>query len=203
MRGIRWRALRGTGTAGTLALALTVLCCVFLATAGPRVSLAMRSQALRRQLAAVPAVQRSVQVTADWYDFTNSLPANGGPQILGHGSATAAQLGEVSRQVARDLAATPLPLHAGDPDWAGLNTGYDAVSGAARSAVLAGTPPQVEVVYRAPLSRYAVLAAGRYPRSATLKSGPRPCIRAPPLGASPGLRWDGCSGLRGFRAKPP
>jgi putative ABC transport system permease protein len=187
-----WRAIWGTGAAGTLALALTVFCCVFLATAGPRVSLAMRTQALRRQLAAVPALQRSVQVTADWYDFSFALPVTKTQQVqAGPSGATTGQIGEVSRQVAHDLAATPLPVRSAgsagtEPDWAELSTGYDTVSGAAPSAVLAGTPPQVGVIYRDPLNRYAVLAAGRYPRSATLEQGRRTGtfgVRTAPRGA--------------------
>ena len=56
LRRSGWRAVWGTGAAGTVALGFAVLCCVFLATAGPRASLAMRTQALRRQLAAAPAL---------------------------------------------------------------------------------------------------------------------------------------------------
>ena len=55
-------------------LAVLVCGCVFGSIAGARVSLAMRTQALRQQLAAVPAVARSVQVTADWFDFASPLP---------------------------------------------------------------------------------------------------------------------------------
>jgi putative ABC transport system permease protein len=173
LRRSGWRAIWGTGAAGTVALGFAVLCCVLLATAGPRASLALRTQALRRQLAAAPALQRSVQVTADWGEFTGSLPGNSGLQnAAGTAGATPAQIDAVSRQAAHDLAATPLPLHSRPPDWAGLNTGYNQVNGAARSAILAGTPPQVQVLYREPLARYAALAAGRYPRSATLKRGP-------------------------------
>ena len=184
-------ALWGTGAAGTVALAVSVLCCAFLATAGPRASLAMRTQALHRQLAAVPAVQRSVQVTADWYTFSLAMPVRVIPAgkkvpiVAGSGGASAAQLADVSREVARDLAATPLPLHAGVPDWTSLTTGDNVVSGAAPSAVLAGTPPQVQVDYRAPLGRYAALAAGRYPRSATVKQG-RPAGEPGLLGAPRG-----------------
>jgi putative ABC transport system permease protein len=173
LRRSGWRAVWGTGAAGTVALGFAVLCCVLLATAGPRASLAMRTQALRRQLAAAPALQRSVQVTADWGEFAGSLPGNSGLQnAAGTAGATPVQIDAVSRQAAHDLAATPLPLHSRPPDWAGLNTGYNPVSGAARSAVLAGTPPQVQLLYREPLARYAALAAGRYPRSATFKRGP-------------------------------
>jgi putative ABC transport system permease protein len=167
-----WRAIWGTGPAATLALAFGVLCCVFLATAGARLSLANRTEALREQLAAAPAVQRSVQLTGDWDQFTTSLfMASSLPDKAGTGGASPAQVGAVTRQAARDLAATPLPLRARDPDWAGLSTGYDLVTGAAPSAVLAGVQPQVEVLYRAPLGRYAALAAGRYPRTAVLTRG--------------------------------
>ena len=161
-----WRVAGGAGAAATGAFALLILGCVFLAAAGPRESLAMRTSALRRQLAAVPAAGRSFELTADWFEFTDELRGARSLDGAGPGSASAGQLAALTRQAARDLAATPLPLGPRAADWAGLDTGGNVVAGAAASAVVHGTPPQLDILYRDPLGSYSRLLAGRYPRSA-------------------------------------
>ena len=94
----------------------------------------------------------------------------------------------MSRRVAADLAATPLPLSRARRGLVRADTGYDTVSGADPRAVLAGTPRRWRSIYREPLDRYARLVAGRFPRLATLSR--RPAARAssglirPPLGGT-------------------
>ena len=171
-------------------LAVLVCGCVFGSLAGARVSLAMRTQALRQQLAAAPAVARSVLVTADWFDFAASLRITSSLlNTYGNGGATPGEVSEVARRAAADLAATPVPLGPRGTDWSALDTGYNAVTGAAPRAVVAGTPPQLQLAWREPLARYARLVAGRFPRLATLRQAPRPApartgLIRPPLGAT-------------------
>ena len=66
------RQVGGT-TVSALALTLLVLGCVFVAVAGPRYSLHSRTRALQHELAAVPPVDRAVQVTDDWFTFANTV----------------------------------------------------------------------------------------------------------------------------------
>lgn len=182
-----WRAVSGTGGAATVVLAVLVCGCVFGSLAGARLSLAMRTQALRQQLAAAPALARSVQVTADWYDFVASLRDT---SLLlnsyGSGGATPGDVGDVTRRAAADLAATPLPLGPRGADWSALDTGYNAVTAAAPRAVVAGTAPQLQLACREPLARYARLIAGRFPRLATVRQAPRARsgVVKPPLGGT-------------------
>ena len=165
------RALTGAGPAATASFALLVLGCVFLAVAAPRASLAMRTTALHQQLAAVPAVQRSVELTALPGVFAGALPHPQSMAGLGPPSATAAQLAGVTGEAAAALAATPLPLGPRDADWASVETGRSPVTGAAARARLAGTLPEMEVIYQQPLARYARLAAGRWPDTAQVRFG--------------------------------
>lgn len=185
-----WRAVSGTGGAATVVLAVLVCGCVFGSIAGARVSLAMRTQALRQQLAAAPAVARSVLVTADWFDFAASLRITS-PLLntYGSGGATSGEVGEVTRRGAADLAGTPLPLSPRGADWSALDTGYNAVTGADPRAVVAGTAPQLQLACREPLARYARLVAGRFPRLATLRQASRAARASsgmirPPLGGT-------------------
>ena len=184
-----WRAVSGTGGAATAVLAVLVCGCVFGSLAGARVSLAMRTQALRQQLAAAPAVARSVLVTADWFDFAASLRITSSlPNTYGNGGATPGEVSEVTRRGAADLAATPVPLGPRGADWSALDTGYNAVTGAAPRAVV-GTAPQLQLSCREPLARYARLVAGRFPRLATLRQAARTAqastgVVRPPLGGT-------------------
>ncbi len=185
-----WRAVSGTGGTATVVLAVVVCGCVFGSIAGARVSLAMRTQALRQQLAAAPAVARSVLVTADWFDFVASLHSTSSLlNTYGSGGATPGEVGEVTRGAATELAATPLPLGPRGADWSALDTGYNAVTGADPRAVVAGTAPLLQLACREPLARYARLVTGRFPRLATLRQAPRTGqarqgVIKPPLGGT-------------------
>ena len=164
-----WRSVTGAGPAVTASFGLLVLGCAFLATAGPRQGLAMRTAALHRELAAAPAVQRSVELTSVPWEFAYALPGTYSLDGLGPPSATAADLAAVGGEAARALAATPLPLAARGADWAGLDTGRAPVGGAAAGAFLAGARPELEICYQDPLMRYARLADGRWPRRARVR----------------------------------
>jgi putative ABC transport system permease protein len=150
MLSARWGV--GSAARGTVALGVLLCGCVFAAVAGPALNLHTRTQALDQDLAALGATGQSVQANVDWADFVGSPPSN----------LTVAQLSASTRQIARSLAATPLPLAGGD--WAGLSTKTLSVaSGFAASAMAgAGSSPRLEVVYRDPLTANARVVAGSY-----------------------------------------
>ena len=145
----------GTGAGGTLALALLVCGCVFAALAGPALSLHTRSQALSQTLAGFPNTTKTVQAGGGWGDFTGSLAGGQQGQNLGSGT-----LPQATAEIARGLAATPLPVAAGD--WASLGTNPLRIQAGAAASAQAGTPPEMEVVYRAPFASHARLVAGAY-----------------------------------------
>ena len=148
MLSARWGV--GSAARGTVALGVLVCGCVFAAVAGPALNLHTRTQALQQDLAALPDTTKSVQVSGDWSDVSGSQ------------NLTLAELTDSTREIARPLAATPLPL-AGD-DWAGLSTKTLSVaSGYAATAMAgAGSPPRLEVVYRDPFTANARIVAGTY-----------------------------------------
>ncbi len=153
----------GSAAGSTLALALLVCGCVFTAISGPALSLHVRSQAFQQTMASLAPTVKTVQVTASWNDFTSSLATPGGPSL------TAGQLGRLlsrllslaTQDIKSSLARLPLPLAAGY--WYGLTSDAAAVtSGAAASAVLDGTSPKLEVIYRNTLTSDATLVAGSF-----------------------------------------
>ena len=148
MLSARWRV--GSAARGTVALGVLVCGCVFAAVAGPALNLHTRTQALQQDLAALPDTTKSVQVSGNWSDVSGSQ------------NLTLAELTESTREIARPLAATPLPL--ARDDWAGLSTKTLSVaSGYAATAMAgAGSPPRLEVVYRNPFTANARIVAGTY-----------------------------------------
>jgi putative ABC transport system permease protein len=150
----------GAATGSTLALALLVGSCVFAAMAGPALSLHTRSQALHQTLAGLTATTKAVQMNGDYVGFISNIAqaAQGGTTT----DLTQSQFTELTSQMGRGLAATPLPLAGGA--WASLSSKLLAVaSGAAPSATAgAGKPPKLEVVYRDPLTTNAQLVTGTY-----------------------------------------
>jgi len=154
------RRVTGAAAGSTLALALLVCGCVFAAMAGPALSLHTRSQALHQTLAGLSSTTKTVQVSANWGDFTGPLVDSGtgtSPNL------TVSELGESTREIGQSLAALRLPLAAGQ--WAGLTTKLSVVSGAGPRAQ-AALPPRLEVAYRDPLTSNAQLAAGTYASAA-------------------------------------
>lgn len=150
------RRTAGSAAGGTLALVLLVCGCVFVAIAGPALSLHTRSQALHQTLAGLLSTTRAVQVSGTWTAFASSLRDAGdlpGP-VLPDGVLSQSQ-----DEIRDGLQALGLPLAAGA--WAGLSTNLLGVSGAAPSAN-AGAPPKIEVGYRNVLASNAQLVAGSY-----------------------------------------
>jgi hypothetical protein len=112
-------------------------------------------------LAGLPAVDKAVQVTDDWSSFANQVSGSSPPIV------DDSQLSESRRQLARFLAATPLPLAAGQ--WSGLSTNPLTVTpGAAPRAKPNGVEPRLEVIYRDPLPGNVTLVAGSFPLPGSL-----------------------------------
>ena len=101
---------------------------------GPALSLHTRTQALHQTLAGLPDTTKTVQVSSTLAQVAGALRATGNGQpgpVLGEGA-----LAQSTSDIARGLAATPLPLAGGD--WAGLSaSSLRVTAGAARSAYAA------------------------------------------------------------------
>ncbi|MGD0067108.1 MAG: FtsX-like permease family protein [Streptosporangiaceae bacterium] len=145
----------GAATGSTLALALLVCGCVFAAMAGPAVSQHTQSQALGQTLAKLSDLTKSVQASSNWADFIGRQAALGGPSQ----HLTPGELVTSTRELARGFAALPLPLGAGQ--WAGVTTRLLDASGVGPRAQ-AGGKPELEVVYREPLTSNAQVVTGSY-----------------------------------------
>jgi putative ABC transport system permease protein len=140
----------GTAAGGALALALLACGCVFLALAGPALSLHTRTDALRQTLNALPGTTRTVQATAAWSDFTQSLPDPTG--------LTQFELTETISEIGSSLAAQPLPLGAGR--WVSLTAKPLVVATGAAKTAFAAAPPELEVSFRTPMAGYVQVVKG-------------------------------------------
>ena len=179
----RLTRLTGMGGAATVALALLVFGCVFAITAGPRVALATRTQALRQTLAAVPALQQTIVVNASWDGVTAALnTANFGAP--GGGNLTAAQLGEFTSQLHGDFNRGVVHLASPGADWAAMTSGAHTVTSMLPAVKI---PVHLEVTYRQPLTQYTRLVAGHYP-AATANPARLPVLVSPQTARQFGLR---------------
>jgi hypothetical protein len=112
-------------TGGTLALALLACGCVFAATAGPAVSLHLRTEALQNALSRLGPLGTAIQVSASWNTFTEAFT---GQPVL-----TDDDLSGATSALASGLAAS-VPLAPGS--WGGLTTPlHDVLSGTGRLPV--------------------------------------------------------------------
>jgi putative ABC transport system permease protein len=151
----------GAAAGTTLALALLVCGCVFAAMAGPALGLHARSQALHQTTAKLAPTVKTVQVSANWTNFVDSLLTGSQNAPVSDLNLTASQLARATREIKGSLAGLPLPL--GPGDWYGLSANQAEVSsGAAPAAVLEGVQPKLEVLYRNSLTSNASLVAGSY-----------------------------------------
>ncbi|GEM_PF-403888 len=150
-----WKTLAGTGAAASLALAALTAASVFLALALPRSALALRDQALQQTLAALPR-QSTVVIAAMNYTQVPVL----GPVAT---SDMAAELSVLRGNLTR----IGLPLAPRGGDWAGLTAGLAPFTVSPPSVLPAAArhagPPQLEVIFRDPLSSHARLLAGHLP----------------------------------------
>ena len=140
-----WVTLTGTGAAATVAFGLLVFVAVLASLAIPRESVALRTGALQRVIAASPPADRTVVGTV------------AATSMGGDASAIAA----VGASLRATLAAADVPVAGNSLLWAGLTTAYVPVSGTAQAAGYG--PPQLELAYRTALARYSDIVAGRLP----------------------------------------
>ncbi|HJY00886.1 MAG TPA: hypothetical protein VJ351_08725, partial [Streptosporangiaceae bacterium] len=161
----------GAAAGTTLALALLVCGCVFAAMAGPALSLHARSQALHQITARLDPTVKTVQIGANWTNFVDSLLvfAPGGAENVpvADQNLSTSQLARINQEIKVSLAGMPLPLGAGA--WYGLTANPSEVtSRVPPSALVAGRPPKLEVLYRNSLTSDASVVAG------SLATGPQP-----------------------------
>ncbi len=140
-----WVTLTGTGAAATVAFGLLVFVAVLASLAIPRESVALRTGALQRVIAASPLADRTVVGTV-------AVTSMGGD---------ASAIAAVGASLRATLAAGDVPVARDSLLWAGLTTAYVPVSGTAQAAGYG--PPQLELTYRTALARYSHIVAGRLP----------------------------------------
>jgi putative ABC transport system permease protein len=149
----RWTSLIGTGAAASGALTALVLCCVFVAVAGPRQSLGLRTRALRSDVATATPLARSVFGVANYTDFDAPI----------QGLIPAMELTAVRQQVRTQLARSGLPLEPASADWVSMTSALSVVTGSGRGAYNGGAPPKMEVIYNDSLARHVRLVSGHLP----------------------------------------
>ena len=159
------RTWPGSAGGSHLALAVLVFACTFLAVAGPRESLAFHTRALQHTVAGIPRADQSVTATADWNGFTSALSGNNQGQNI-----TGDQIDDVTGELASDFTADGLPLSPARDDWGSLTTKLATLPDEPFGPG-ASTTPELELIYRTPLSRYVSLAAGRYPSGVATGAG--------------------------------
>jgi putative ABC transport system permease protein len=153
-----------TGEAGpglAWALAAVSMLSVLIAVAAPRELAAVQDSALRRAMAALPALNMSVTAQASW-------------QLNGAGNGVL--LPDGARQLSGLLAGEvrPVPVAAAG-QWASVFTTPLAIQNPTPRAVLSNLPT-MEVVYRSQLASYARLVTGKLP-GAVRELAPRPGAR--------------------------
>ena len=153
-----WRLATGGAGPATAAVGVLIFACVFLAVAGPREGVALRSHALQQSFGAELPVQRTVYASLNDTALTSRMRV---------ATTSAATLVTVQSDLRRNLAALHLPLAPAGTDWAGLTSPLNTLTAYAKAAAPAGIPPQLELAYRGQLSRYTTLVSGALPRTAT------------------------------------
>jgi putative ABC transport system permease protein len=157
-----WVTLTGTGAAATVAFGLLVFVAVLASLAIPRESVALRTGALQRVIAASPPADRTVVGTAS----ATSMEGDSGVQ--------ARNIAAVGAALRATLAAGDVPVAGDSLLWAGLTTAYVPVSGTAQATGYG--PAQLELAYRTALTRYSHIIAGRLPAGGSA-AGPRTVVQ--------------------------
>ncbi len=166
----RTAALPGRNRAGTAvsagavasaALGILVLATVFIAVALPRANLGYRTRTLQQTFRAVSPTARAVLADADLTGLTHTRPG-----LLG-----VSQIRRAGQRMAGNLQRAALPLAPAAAQWAGITAAAGELSGAPKPAPGSMAPPQLELVYRTALDRYARLVAGSLPTRVTGAAG--------------------------------
>jgi putative ABC transport system permease protein len=171
-----WAAVTGTGAAGSVALALLVLVCAFIAVAVPRASLGYRTAVLQHIFRTTSSAQTTVLADAN---------ITGEHQTLGTD-----QLASIGGQLHGDLHRDRLPLAPSGADWSGLVTASAPFAIGGRPPDTHYATPQVELVYRSGLPANATVVSGALPGSpgAHVPSGTLPVAVTAATAARFGLR---------------
>jgi putative ABC transport system permease protein len=167
----RLATLGGTGVSATVVLALLVLGCAFVAMAGPRASLSIRTRALRQTVSRVAPAGTAITATTDKNDFTAGTPAG----ASGLGVVSPDDLSTVKHEMRLQLASAGLPVGSTATAWAGLTVPFVPVGGAGPGAQSA-IGPKLEVLYRDTLRGQSRLIAGRYPGGPSAAGRPIPVV---------------------------
>ena len=148
----RWAPAAGGAIGSSLALALLVCGCVFLALAGPALSLKLRTHAMHQQIASQEGPLGADLIgTASWSKFAtdwSTIPLS--EPVFGRAAS------DVAKGFDRAVPVAP-------GTWAGLTSSLgDAPPGFARLPI----PTQLEVIYRTSLTSYTKVVAGTLDGSA-------------------------------------
>ena len=157
-----WVTLTGTGAAATVAFGLLVFVAVLASLAIPRESVALRTGALQRVIAASSPADRTVVGTV------------GATSMGGDTTVQASDIAAVGASLRARLAAGEVPVSGDSPVWASLTTAYVPVSGTAQAAGYG--PPQLELTYRTALARYSHIVAGWLPAGGGV-AGPQAAVQ--------------------------
>jgi putative ABC transport system permease protein len=147
-------AVTGTGPAASLALALLVVVCAFVAVAVPRASLGYRTAVLQRSFHAASSSATTVLADATINGLTGS-------------TLSADQLASAQGQLSDGLRHDGLPLAPAAADWSGMVTGSAPFTVTGRPPARTLAPPQLELLYRSGLGRNARLVSGNLPGAST------------------------------------
>lgn len=150
-----WRTVTGSGTGASLALSALVLVTVFIAMALPRASLGMRTSALQQVLGQLEPSAKTMTASIDFETFAQTAGENPIDDLASTRDVLASQM--MSARVPIEPAAA----------WTNVNTAPLQTSGAAPGAYYGSSPPELQLVYRDALPRYARLRAGTWPTTQT------------------------------------
>jgi putative ABC transport system permease protein len=154
-------ALGGIGVWPATVLALLVLGCVFVAMAGPRAGLTVRTRALRQTVGSVAPAGTAVLASTDSNNFKAASQTAGIPELA---SVSPDDVSTAKQEMYTQLASIGLPVGPLSTAWASMNVPFIPVGGAGpRTRAGVGLGPKLEVLYRDTLSGQSRLVAGRYP----------------------------------------
>jgi putative ABC transport system permease protein len=182
VRGVT--AVTGLARVGTVALAVLVCACVFIALAGPGVSLRVRTQALHDLVGPAGSLGTGIDAQASWAAFTSAYHT-GTLQNLSEDEFSSSTI-----FIGDGLAATPLPIAAGG--WGSLTTGLHGVVAGTRAGP-PGIPQQLEVSFRDPLTSNVQLVSGQFGSAAIPRGAVGVAITGPTaarFGLHPGSRLE-------------
>jgi putative ABC transport system permease protein len=139
-------------------LALLTLCLIFAATAGVRVALATRTEALRQTLAAAPQLSSTIAVTGSWQGISTALSAPGQSALQ---TLSEKQDTEITGELHGDLNKGVVRLAPTSADSVALTTQLNTLMSAPPGA--GGLPVKLEITYRQPLNQHVRLVSGTFP----------------------------------------